>query len=459
MKIVVIGMGYVGIPAAALFADVPGFEVTGIQRRSKRSGWKIEYLNQGKNPIGGDEPGLAELIHRVVIEKKTFHVTDDMSPISEADAILIDVQTPTDQHRIPRYLSLREVSAEVGKRMKKGAMVVIESTCAPGTTDYIVKPILEEHSGMTAGKDFYLVFAYERVMVGRLLHNITDLPRIVGGINEESTRKGVELYKKIVKAPIYPTTALTAEVAKTVENTYRDVNIAFANEVALACESLGIDVFEVRKLVNTLPNDPSNPKANPVRNMHFPGAGVGGHCLPKDPWLLKYGVDTYGKKRVKFNIIVNSRELNDYMPHHMVELVRDLLNEHEMSVKGKKITILGIAFLENSDDTRNTPTLPIYTELKKLGAQVVVHDPLVKEFEDVNLTQNLEDALTGTDCIVLVTAHDEYRKIEFERIKNMVRTPLLVDGRNFFEPERIKKAGFSFRYLGKRRKSNELSND
>ncbi len=449
MKVVVIGMGYVGIPAAALFADVPGFEVTGIQRRSKRSGWKIEYLNQGKNPIGGDEPGLAELLHRVVIEKKTFHATDDMSVISDADAILIDVQTPTDRYRIPRYLSLREVTADVGKRMKKGAMVVIESTCAPGTTDYIVKPILEENSGMKAGEDFYLVFSYERVMVGRLLHNITDLPRIVGGINEASTQKGLELYKNIVKAPLHPTNALTAEVSKTVENTYRDVNIAFANEVALACESLGIDVFDVRKFVNTLPNDPSNPKANPVRNMHFPGAGVGGHCLPKDPWLLKYGVDTYGRKKVKFDIIVNSRELNDRMPHHMVEIVRDLLNDHEMSVKGKKITILGIAFLENSDDTRNTPALPIYNELRKLGADVIVHDPLVKEYENVNLTQNLDEALKGTDCIVLVTAHREYGDIDFSRIRNTVRTPLVVDGRNFFDPQMMKKGGFSFRFLGR----------
>ncbi|HID71687.1 MAG TPA: nucleotide sugar dehydrogenase, partial [Thermoplasmata archaeon] len=291
MRIAVIGMGYVGIPAAALFADVEGFDVTGIQRRSKRSGWKIDYLNQGKNPIRGEEPGLAELIHRVVVEKKSFRVTDDYSVCREMDAILIDVQTPTDEHRIPRYESLREVSAIVGRYMKPGTLVVIESTVAPGTTDYVVKPILEKESGMNAGKDFYLAFSYERVMVGRLLHNIINYPRIVGGINKESTERAMRLYSHIVKAELYPTDALTAEVAKTVENAYRDVNIAFANEVALICESLGVNVYHVRRFVNSLPNDPSNPAANPVRNMHFPGAGVGGHCLPKDSWLLKYGVD------------------------------------------------------------------------------------------------------------------------------------------------------------------------
>jgi UDP-N-acetyl-D-mannosaminuronic acid dehydrogenase len=319
-KIVVVGMGYVGIPAAVLFANVEGFYVVGIQRRSKRSGWKIDYLNQGKNPIGGDEPDLSELIEKV-FKKGTFKVTDDFSECKDAKAILIDVQTPTDEKGIPHYESLKAVSHKIGKIMSKKVLVVIESTVAPGTTENIVKPILEEESNLVAGKDFSLAFSYERVMVGRLIHNITKLPRIVGGIDEISTKRAIELYRNIVKAPLFPTDTLTAEVAKVVENTYRDVNIAFANEVALMCESLGIDVFKVRELVNTLPNDPSNPASNPVRNMHFPGAGVGGHCLPKDPWLLKYGVDNYGKFKVKPNVIVESRNLNMYMPKHTAFLL------------------------------------------------------------------------------------------------------------------------------------------
>ncbi|NQE52241.1 UDP-glucose 6-dehydrogenase AglM, partial [ANME-1 cluster archaeon GoMg3.2] len=170
-KIVVVGMGYVGIPAAALFADVAGFNVVGIQRRSERSGWKIEWLNKGKSPIGGDEPGLSELIEKVV-KQGTFRVTDDFSECNDADAILIDVQTPTDEEGIPHYESLKAVSTQVGRQMKRDVLVVIESTIAPGTTENVVKPILEEESGMEAGKDFALAFSYERVMVGRLLHNI-----------------------------------------------------------------------------------------------------------------------------------------------------------------------------------------------------------------------------------------------------------------------------------------------
>ncbi len=447
-KLAVIGMGYVGIPAAALFADA-GFDVTGLQRRSRRSGWKIDLLNKGRNPIGGHEPGLAELIERVVKEKKTFRVTDDFSVLSEMDYILIDVQTPTDENHIPRYVSLREVCVKVGELIKKGALVVIESTCAPGTTDYIVKPILEETSGMKAGEDFHLAFSYERVMVGRLLHNITDLPRIVGGINEESTQKALELYRNIVNAPLYPTDVLTAEVSKTVESSCRDVNIAFANEVALMCESLGIDVYEVRGLVNTLPNDPSNPAANPVRNMHFPGAGVGGHCLPKDSWLLKWGVDSFGKFKVEPNVIMSSRHINDSMPEHIVELVRDAFNGQEMAVKNKKICILGFAFLENSDDTRNTPALLVYKRLRELGADVVVHDVYVKEYKGVNLTNDLDAALKGRNCAVLVTAHDEYRSLSPEYFKSQMQTPILIDGRNVYGGAVFREQGFEFRGVGK----------
>jgi len=448
-KVVVIGMGYVGIPAAALFADVEGFTVVGIQRRSKRSGWKIDWLNQGKNPIGGEEPGLSELIKRVV-EKGTFRVTDDFSECRDADYILIDVQTPTDENGIPRYESLKEVSKQIGRNMPRKVLVVIESTVAPGTTENVVKPILEEESGLKAGKDFYLAFSYERVMVGRLLHNIINYPRIIGGIDEESTRRAMELYKHIIKAELYPTDALTAEVAKVVENTYRDVNIAFANEVALMCESLGVDVFKVRELVNTLPNDPSNPSANPIRNMHFPGAGVGGHCLPKDPWLLKYGVDTYGKFKIQPEIIVKSRKLNSWMPIHMVELLEEGLKEAGRKLEDSKIAILGVAFLENSDDTRNTPAKPLYEILKERKTNPILHDPYVRDFE-IPFTKNLDEAITDADALVLVTKHRQYLDLDLDYIKNKMRTPIIIDGRNAYDKKKCEEKGFIYKGVGKPR--------
>jgi len=446
-KIVVVGMGYVGIPAAALLADVDGYNVVGIQRRSKRSGWKIDWLNEGKNPIGGDEPGLPELIDKV-IKKGTFKITDDFSECKDADVILIDVQTPTNEKGIPYYESLKEVSHKIGQLMPKDALIVIESTVAPGTTKYIVKPILEKESGMIAGDDFSLAFSYERVMVGRLIHNITKLPRIIGGIDERSTKRAMEIYNTIVDAPLHPTDSLTAEVSKVVENTYRDVNIAFANEVALMCESLGIDVYKVRELVNTLPNDPSNPAANPVRNMHFPGAGVGGHCLPKDPWLFKYGVDAYGKFKVEPNVIIKSRHLNMYMPEHTVNLLEDGLKQAGKDLKGAKIAVLGVAFLENSDDTRNTPTKSFYETAKKKGANPVLHDPYVRDFE-YPFTSDFDEVVKDADAIVILAKHKEYLNLDLTEIKKKMKTPVIIDGRNAYNKEECEKLGFIYRGVGK----------
>ena len=441
------GMGYVGIPVAALLADVESFEVVGVQRRSKRSGWKIDCLNQGKNPIGGDESGLSELIARVV-EKGTFRVSEDISECKTAEAVLLDVQTPTDLDRVPCYESLKEVSEQVGKYIRRGALVVIESTVAPGTTENVVKPILEKFSGMKAGPDFSLAFCYERVMVGRLIRNIVELPRVVGGIDEKSTQQAMELYGHIVKAKLCPANALTAEVAKVVENAYRDVNIAFSNEVALICESLGVDAYEVRELVNTLPNDPTNSASNPARNMHFPGCGVGGHCLPKDSWLLKYGLDTYGRFRFTPKIITSSRELNDSMPIHLADLTEEALAENNKKIRGSKIAVLGVAFLENSDDTRNTPTTAFYNEMVKRGAHPVLHDPLVRDFE-FPFTKDLNEALADADTVVLLTKHKEYQNIDLKELAKKLATPILIDGRNMFSKDAAIKAGLTYRGVGK----------
>jgi UDP-N-acetyl-D-mannosaminuronic acid dehydrogenase len=447
-NIVVIGMGYVGIPAAVLFADVDGFNVIGIQRRSKRSGWKIDYLNEGKNPIQGDEPGLAELIEKVV-KKGTFRVTDDMSVCKDADYILFDVQTPTDEDHVPRYESLRAVSAEAAKYMKKGAVAIIESTVAPGTTDYIVKPILEDASGMKAGEDFYLAFAYERVMVGRLLYNIQNYPRIIGGVNEKSAKLAEELYKTITHAETYTTDTISAELAKVIENTYRDINIAFANEMALVAESMGANIYEVRKLVNTLPKD-----SNAYRNLHLPGAGVGGHCLPKDPWLLKFGLDTYGKISYTPEITVASRKLNDFMPQHMVELLKNAFDEAGVELEGSKITLLGLAFIENSDDTRNTPSVPMFNILKDQGAEVVIHDPFVRdadEFQGVVLIKDFDEAVNNADAILIVTSHKQYFDLDLNELKTKLNHPVIIDGRNVYEKIDCENAGFIYRGVGKGR--------
>jgi len=243
---------------------------------------------------------------------------------------------------------------------------------------------------------------------------------------------------------------LTAEVSKTVENAYRDVNIAFANEVALMCESLRINVNDVREFVNTLPNDPSNPAANPVRNMHMPGGGVGGHCLPKDSWLLKFGIDNYGSFPVESKVIINSRKLNDSMPAHMVDLLEEGLKAHGKDIAGSLVTILGVAFLENSDDPRNTPTTPAMEELRRKGAEVRLHEPLVQDHEYPEpMIRDIYEAIKGADALLLMTKHKDYIEMDLGKVLEIMNLPVLIDGRNAYDGSEMVSRGFTYKGVGK----------
>jgi UDP-N-acetyl-D-mannosaminuronic acid dehydrogenase len=444
-KIVVIGMGYVGIPMAALLADVDDFYVTGIQRRSKRSGWKIDWLNEGKNPFEGDEPGLDDLIAKVVKNKK-FHVTDKYDLVDDADFVLIDVQTPVDDQKIPRYESLRDVSKLVALHLKKGATVIIESTVAPGTTDNIVQPILEEESGMKRGKDFYLVFSFERVMPGKLLEYITDFPRVIGGGCDRANENAKFLYGKVVKEELQVTDTLTAELTKCIENTYRDINIAFANEMALVAEDFNRNIFEIIKLINYRHD----------RMMHFPGSGVGGHCLTKDPWLLMYGLQTYTKKNFinRVKILPYGRELNDFMPEHMVELMEDALQEADKH-DNLKITLMGVSYKADCDDTRNTPTEKIAQFLKNRyhshNFEYIAHDPWVrvKDYTETELTSDLDEAITRADALIFATNHKQYYEINLSDLKEKMKNkPIIIDGRNIFDKDVVENQGFIYRKVG-----------
>ena len=429
-NIVIIGTGYVGIPVAAMFAD-KGFNVVGINRTKE----KVDLINKGLCPIEGDEPNLPGLINKVVKNKKLV-ATTDYSPCKSADAILICVETPFDSDKWePKYDSLKSALKSVAENLSKGTLVIVESTIAPTTMETLVKPILEKTSKMVAGKDFLLGNCPERVMPGKLLYNIENLSRVCGGINEETRTKMVELYSHIVKGELYPTDCITAEVVKTAENAYRDVEIAFANEVALICEKLGINVYEVRELVNKAP----------FRNMHLPGAGVGGHCLPKDSLLLSYGV----KGVMTPELMILARNLNNKMPSHTAELLINELKENGIEIKGKKITVCGFAYLENSDDTRNTPSLDVIKKLKEHGAKVEIHDPFVKKYEGLEIKKDFYDSVKDSEALVFVTAHTEYRKLDHNKIKKLMKTPIIIDGRNIFDKEDMIKKGFIYRGIGK----------
>ena len=444
-NVVVIGMGYVGIPMAVLLADVDDFYVTGIQRKSQRSGWKIDWLNQGKNPYEGDEPGLDELIERVVRNEK-FKVMDKYNAVNDADYVLIDVQTPVDDEKVPRYASLLDVSRKIAKHMKKGATIILESIVAPGTTDNVVQAILEEESGLKRGKDFYLVFSFERVMPGKLIEYITDFPRVIGGGCQEANEKAKFLYGKVVKKELQVTDTLTAELTKCIENAYRDVNIAFANEMALLCEDFNRNIFEIINLINHRHD----------RMMHYPGSGVGGHCLTKDPWLLLYGFNKYTERlnESKIKIIPDSRKINDFMPYHMIELMENVFRESHRLVDNIKIVLLGVSYKANTDDTRNTPTENIIKVLKSRyhshNIVYIAHDPYVKD-RDYNLTKLTNDfnkAVTNADVLLFTTNHSEYYNIDLDDLKKKVKTPIIIDGRNIFDKKIVEEKGFIYRKVG-----------
>jgi len=442
-KIVVIGMGYVGIPMAVLLADIEDFRVIGIQRRSERSGWKIDCLNAGKNPFEGEEPGLDELLARVVKNDK-FRVTDDYSVCKDADYILIDVQTPVDEKKIPRYESLRDVSENISKYLSKGTTIIIESTVAPGTTDNLVKPILEEGSSLERGKDFYLVFSFERVMPGALIDYIVNMPRVIGGGCEEANKRALALYSRVIKSELYITDTLTVELTKVIENTYRDINIAFSNEMALLCEDFNRNIFEIISLINMRKD----------RMMHIPGSGVGGHCLTKDPWLLVYGHDKYTKKKYCTKMVPLSRKVNEFMPVHTSELLNEAFMEAGIDENPFKISILGVAYKADCDDTRNTPVVSIVEKVRRLFSynkiEIIAHDPYVKpkDYNTTELTRDLDKAVIDADAIIIATNHSMYKNLDLADLRKKMRHPVIIDGRNILTKKECQDHGFIYRKVG-----------
>jgi UDP-N-acetyl-D-mannosaminuronic acid dehydrogenase len=452
-KIGVIGMGYVGIPAAALFADSPEFDIVyGFQRDSISSGYKIAMLNRGESPLKGDEPGLEDLLKKVVTAKK-FSCTSDFTKISGLDAVTLSIQTPflNKEDLLPDFSALTEGIRMVGQHLSPGMLVVLESTITPGTTNTLAREILEQQSGLKAGIDFALAHAPERVMAGRLLRNIREHDRIIGGINEVSTMRAAELYSPVLTlGRIIPMSATAAEVTKTTENTFRDLQIAAINELALYCEAMGINVYDVRRGVESLKGE------GITRAMLWPGAGVGGHCLTKDTYHLERGVQVLGKNLLDYpqgelSLYVLARRINDFMPTHMFRLTTDALKRIGCPLKGAKVAILGWAFLANSDDTRNTPSEPFRDSLIHASSSVTVHDPHVLKYPDVPIHQNLDDTIRGADAIVIFAGHNQYKNLDPCHILTLTGKvhPAIIDGRNMIDPDLYIRQGFVYKGIGR----------
>lgn len=430
----VVGLGVVGIPVAAKIAEA-GVRTVGLDVDEPRA----RAIAEGRYPFDSEEPGMSELLARLHRDDLLTATTDPVEALKDADAVVLVVQTPVDKDGVPRYRALEAALRSVGENLKQGALVVIESTIAPGTMRGIVQKTLEESSGMTAGTDFHLGHCPERVMPGKLLHNIIHYDRVVGGIDGASTERMLDLYRLFVKGELHPTDMTTAEVVKTTENAYRDVQIAFANEVARICQGLGVDVWEVRGFVNRVED----------RNMHLPGVGVGGHCITKDGLLLAHGAVGFEP-----SLLRTARAVNLEMPRVTAELVRDTLAAHTGAdgrnvLQDKRIVILGASYLPGSDDTRDAPTLPLAEALMAGGADVLLVDPHVPELAGHPVTQDLEAALDQADMVVVSTAHKEYTKPDWAGWQRRMRTPVAVDGRGVWDPREARAAGFTYRGIGR----------
>ncbi|MFN2114697.1 MAG: nucleotide sugar dehydrogenase [Anaerolineae bacterium] len=423
-RLAVIGLGFVGAPVAAAFADA-GFDVVGVDVDPRR----VDAVRHGRVPFAGDEPGLAEMVAEQVAAGR-LTASGSYTPLGDSRVFIIAVETPVDQDKKPRYAALRSVLESLGPQLDEGDLVIVESTLAPGTMRDIVAPALAESSGLAVGEELLLAHCPERVMPGRLLANLSGMSRVVGGVTPEAADAAAKLYEAVVRADLDKTDALTAEIVKTGENAYRDVQIAFANEMALLCEDLGADVWSVRELLNK----------SPGREMLLPGAGVGGHCIPKDPWLLVANASESFVPR----LVPAAREINDGMPHHVAAVLEDALAEVGQPLEGATVAVLGYAYLADSDDDRNSPSAELIEHLRGRGATVRVHDPWVADFRDRDLTDCARDA----DALVIMTAHSAYGDLDLVSLREVVRAPIVVDGRRVIDGEEHDTTGWVVRTVG-----------
>jgi len=414
-KICVLGLGYIGLPTASVLA-MHNFKVIGVDVNERI----VDKVQRGESHI--KEPGLRTLVEAAV---KSGNLQSKTKP-EEADAFIIAVPTPVTQDKIADLSFVKAAAESIETVLQPKNLIVLESTCPPGTTREFLVPILAR-SGMKIGKEVYVAYCPERVMPGKVLRELVENDRVVGGINYASAEKARELYSTFVDGKIFLTDVTTAEMVKLMENTYRDVNIALANELALICERLGINAWEVLELANK----------HPRVYLHKPGPGVGGHCLPVDPWFL---VDKFPEEA---KLIRLSREINDGQPRHVFNFIAEMTHH----IQHPKVAVLGLSYKGNIDDTRESPTWDLLRLLKEGGYDIAVYDPYVNN-DRVELAQ-FREALQGADCVVILVDHEEFMCLNPVEMAKLMRTKQIIDTRNILHPEKWQNLGFRVKLLGR----------
>lgn len=422
-KVAVIGLGYVGLPLAVLAAE-NGYEVIGIARNANR----VKLINKRIAPF--KDARLARELKKV-----KFLATTDFSLVHTAKIIILCVPTPVHEDRTPDYEPVISATQSIAPYLKKGQLIILESTVNPGVCEEMLVPILETGSHLKVGKDLLLAHCPERISPGDPQWYVRNIPRVVGGFDDRSLKLAVKFYRSIIEGSVTPMMSLKeAEACKVVENAFRNVNIAFVNELAKSFSTLGIDVMHVIAGAST----------KPFSFMpHYPGCGIGGHCIPVDPYYL---ID-YARKKSGFDhaFLKLACQTNDEMPQYTVAMTDEALKKMGLKLKNLSVTVLGLAYKPQIDDVRESPALTVIKLLKQEGARVETYDPYV---EELSTKQTLDEALTGANVVVIATAHKEFLKIKPEKlIKAGVK--LVIDGRNCLPKEKFIKAGLNYRGIGR----------
>ncbi len=385
----VVGLGYVGLPLAVEKAKA-GFQVIGFDVQDQ----KVDMVNQGHNYIGDVVDSDLEKI----VREGYLRATTDFASVASCDCVCIAVPTPLDAHQQPDISYVRASAESIMPHMHKDMLIVLESTTYPGTTEELLKPILEK-SGLKCGEDFYLAFSPERVDPGNLIYKTKNTPKVVGGCTPECTDIAATLYEAVLEAPVHRVSCpAVAEMEKILENTYRNVNIGLVNEMAMLCDRMGISIWEV---VDAAKSKPYGFQA------FYPGPGLGGHCIPLDPYYLSWKAREYG---FHTSMIESSMMINDRMPEYCVDRAMEALNGKKKAMNGAKVLVLGVAYKQDIDDYRESPAIRVIEALKKRGAEVEYYDPYITEYREhgvveKGLTELTAEKLEEADLVMVTTAH------------------------------------------------------
>jgi UDP-N-acetyl-D-mannosaminuronic acid dehydrogenase len=418
-KLTVLGLGYIGLPTASTFAS-HAVQVIGVDNNPDI----IRTLNKGALHIFG--PGLQEIVSKAM---RSGNLTIQPEP-EPSDAFIIAVPTPFYEDKRADMRAVTSATESLVPHLRKGNLVVLESTSPPLTTRDLVVPILER-SGMKAGRDFLVAYSPERVLPGQILKELENNARVIGGINPESAQAGKELYSIFVKGEIITTDATTAEMVKLMENTYRDVNIAIANEFSRLAERFGVNVWEAIAIANRHPR---------VKILN-PGPGVGGHCISVDPWFLVEAAPDITP------LILTARQVNDSQPQFVLDQIRKALGG---SLQGKRIATLGLSFKADVDDLRESPAVEVANLLQKEGSHVTAFEPFKpgEQFSGFRTVPTLNEAVADADLVLVLVAHAQFKALQPQKLKKMTKARVVVDAVDAWQDAEWRKAGFQFHKLG-----------